>query len=1260
MTRVIFLAFIFSFLLLSNSSAILFFGSKKEKTNQENKTTETVKQTFVFLKKSRYIANNYPQQIPFQSLNNEFVQIEIREVYPQNIHYFLANNELANKNLSDVIRSDKLITKKEKDILYEGNYSTDFFKKIEKGIYQIQAISAEQKILDSTIIIVSDIAATVKMDKSQNIKIWAMNNHSLKPMSDIDVSLRSESNTEMGHCKTKNKEGFCEIKWSKSKSTKLPFAIYLSKGKEFTYLRLIDLSLKKNPFQKYTDGSIYSPRNIYFVGEVIPFAAQIRNPNYEAAKNQKVIWKIFNPKGVLIKEHTLITNEFGNSFFNFEAFQNIETGVYGTEISADNKVLNHFNFEIQSLFKLKKLTATQQQIIPKTESKAPSELSYAPIPIATLKETVNPNEKINVIFQPPFTGRLLIAVESSVVHSQKWIQVDRLTPLELELTAPDTLPNFYITALMVKNGSTRAWGAKSIQVYPKKHFLHIKVDAPKETHSLSDIHFKISNLEKTQVEYSMGVIDEEILKLTNFKSPNTFTHFFAPRSLGVETSDSLGFKWTQIVPETDLRIPLSDSKINFNDPSQIFHVWIPSVKSSLNGNSEVHIKLPNFYGKLKYFIMAHSKNKMGMSDGSIEVLNDIKIDVTPPTFLIIGDQFEIPFHIKNMTNSPQDIKLNIETIGPISITNLNNKLTLNNKEEKKISIKGKALLSPESITIKASAQLNNGQVFWQNEYHIPVDADGVEQKMLFKNKINTQLDTVVALPPYWSKNYLSYQVTASELPFVEVFGNLKELLNMPYENLEQISSKLLALVSIEDLFALNVGHNNKESSEQLKALINDKLTQLIRLQNMDGGFEFWLGNLQSHPWGSAYATYVLYQARKAGFNVPEQSLQHAEDFLYSKIKANITNWGINDDLNPEFLLSFYVLTKLQKNLNIEFTSLLKKINFGQLNLKNGFQKENFCFILTIGKLLKNTTLFSQLSQHKISVQKIVTEAIDGESDQSLHFWTPLRYDSLRLALILEEWDAQISTDKLIERITTHFTQNKSFFNSQELAWTIYSMALLTKKSPLKKINWANAKLNFNNKILNADFFVHGIPVWNIQGLDLSSSSLKLTGVPQKFDQNFFFTKVTGFTAGPPQSLSPLTLQRIYFSPDGSEADETQLKKGDSLIVELRLNNSNRKDHLNFAITDKIPAGFEIEELGLTPKETNSNWMSDSIMSPEFLVKKNNQLEIYGTIKTSSLYFYYKVRAKNIGSFTAPSGKVELMYNPEIANYTSKLKVQIEK
>jgi uncharacterized protein YfaS (alpha-2-macroglobulin family) len=136
----------------------------------------------------------------------------------------------------------------------------------------------------------------------------------------------------------------------------------------------------------------------------------------------------------------------------------------------------------------------------------------------------------------------------------------------------------------------------------------------------------------------------------------------------------------------------------------------------------------------------------------------------------------------------------------------------------------------------------------------------------------------VRFPPAAAPDAGGISLSLSTSLLGELQDAFQYLLDYPYGCLEQTSSRVLALVAAREL-GQRFGLDGAEAARRLGLGIE----RMLSMQTGSGGFSYWTGEGSVHPYASAFATWVLLLARKAGTSVPAPALDRALDYLAREV-----------------------------------------------------------------------------------------------------------------------------------------------------------------------------------------------------------------------------------------------------------------------------------------------------------------------------------------------------------------------------------------
>src|SRR4051812_22928299 len=298
------------------------------------------------------------------------------------------------------------------------------------------------------------------------------------------------------------------------------------------------------------------------------------------------------------------------------------------------------------------------------------------IDIETDKSNYESGESARLLFKAPFDGRMLITVENEKVISYQYVNVEkRSASLDIKLTG-DNIPNVYVTATLIKPHDvseiplTVAHGFQSLRVEEKSRKIPVEIISEKAVRSKT--HQKIKVRAEANSYVTLAAVDNGVLQVTSFATPDPYGHFYAKRALEVNAFDIYPLLFPEVKPrlsstggdgtEMEKRVnPMPAKRI------KIVSYWSGIVQANGNGEANFEFDIPQFSGQVRLMAVAYKNQNFGSADEAVVVADPIVISTALPRFLSPGDTISIPLTVTNTTNKSTSATISVDVSGPLQI-----------------------------------------------------------------------------------------------------------------------------------------------------------------------------------------------------------------------------------------------------------------------------------------------------------------------------------------------------------------------------------------------------------------------------------------------------------------------------------------------------------------------------------------------------------------------------------------------------------------
>jgi uncharacterized protein YfaS (alpha-2-macroglobulin family) len=860
------------------------------------------------------------------------------------------------------------------------------------------------------------------------------------------------------------------------------------------------------------------------------------------------------------------------------------------------------------------------------------------------KEHYEPGEKAKILFTCPFSGKLLVTLERGGIYSYEYIDVnERSAELELSLNN-DHMPNVYITATLFKKHSKDetapflvGHGFASVKVVKNKNKLPVSISAPQKIKPKTTQQITIKTEAQKNIYVTVAAVDEGILQITNFITPNPFEFMYAKRPLMVESYDLYKLLLPEIVKissspgggdmekQLQKRInPISVKRF------KLLSYWSGIKKTNSDGVVTVSLNIPQFNGEVRLMAVAYSDSRFGSAENKMKVADDLILEPQVPRFLAVNDSLVMPVSIINTTDKTANVDVTLKVEGPLKITSAS---------KKSVKIKPN---STGSVTfgILANSQVGAGKIIIEANGPVKVKEEiDIAVRPISPLVVETGSGTIAAgkeininIPKNFLKGTQTTSLTISKFPAVKFAKHLKYLVGYPHGCIEQTVSRLFPQLYFEDLAKVVAPQYYRTNNPVY--YVKEGIRKIESMQLYDGSLAYWQGSTETSWWGSVYAAHFLVEAKKAGFNVSEDVLNKLMKYLSQRAKEQstfdyvtylTTGRTIKKIANKEIIYSLYVLA-----MNGD----------GDIATMNYYKARPHLVSEDMRYLLAGS--FALMGRWN-NYYEIVPSAFTPERTDRLTggcFDSDIRANAIMLNVLLEVEPAS----KQIPSIVKYLTQNADrTYSTQE---TSFAFLALGKAASL------NADAN-----VTVDILTDGKIINKFSGKDLTVTDDKLNAANITLKASgkgevYYFWSAEGVKTNEKvkEEDSYMQIRRSFYSyKTGRLIPDFRFYQGELIVCKIELTGYDRNAE-NIVITDLIPAGFEIENPRLNPA-TELKWIPKNPMIVQFMDIRDDRLLLFTDLKRNQTNdFYYLLRVVNQGTYQLPVIGAEAMYDQEYHSY----------
>jgi hypothetical protein len=760
---------------------------------------------------------------------------------------------------------------------------------------------------------------------------------------------------------------------------------------------------------------------------------------------------------------------------------------------------------------------------------------------------------------------------------------------------------------------------------PTARTLAVQMAAPEKVtpRQKIEVPVRVANASGTEAFVTLAAVDEGILQLTKYKTPQPAQFYFGKRRLGVDMRDDYGrLLDTRAEDLGRLRTGGDSGDIGGLDivPTRTVALFSGPVKLDSKGEAKIALDIPDFIGQLRLMAVAYDKTKVGSADGRIFVRDAVSADVILPRFLAPGDQSRVALSLHNVDGQAGDYQVKLEASGAVSLDRPfaeTRRLAANQRELLTAPLKaGDVGFAKVAVTVQGPGNFSVRRE-WDIQVRAAQTPSAVDTVSQLDPSRELTLDRNVTSP--FAPDSAQVSVALSRVPGIDVAALLRALDKYPYGCIEQTTSRALPLLYYNDVALLGYGPADPSINDR----VQDAIYRIVDMQMSDGSFGMWGPfSTPAAEWLQVYALDFLVRARGQQMAVPATSLQRGLTWLNRSA----------DRLSPNAqAYAWYVLAKagLADPSRVRYFQDAKGAD-----IRGGLAWGQLAAALNlVGEPGRGRLAFGLARQH-------LDDTVPND-----YYGTRLR-DRAALLALASEAGGRDGVAAIVGSVRDRLVARVNETTTQEQAWLVLAARALGGGAELEySVDGNKQKTTKDPVVINPDAagIARGVKVKN-EGQQPVWMQVTARGVPKE---------------PLPASSDGLTVNRRYYTFDGEAADLDKLRQNGRVIVSISGSNTDGNYH-EVALLDLLPAGFEIETVmndeniksfpflpKLTPTRMTEGRDDRFFAALSLGTRPYRTWWDSDTKNANSYHVAYIVRAVTPGSFALPAVNVSDMYAPRI-------------
>ncbi|HEX2958036.1 MAG TPA: MG2 domain-containing protein [Chitinispirillaceae bacterium] len=855
--------------------------------------------------------------------------------------------------------------------------------------------------------------------------------------------------------------------------------------------------------------------------------------------------------------------------------------------------------------------------------------------IASNKNIYSPGDNVELSFPTPPSGMAIATLEvSDRILAQQVVTFSGKENTTVSFNVTDAMvPNCYAVISLIQPHKVsndvpiRIFGVKTLQVEDLASHLPLNVKAPEQIRPGHEFSVQVSSESKSAATYTLAIVDEGLLDLTNFQTPDPWAFYYQKLRLAVATSDNFDDIIQALLPDMDRFFSIGGSEgVEQRSGDQRAQRFKPVVLFAgpvtiQPGKTESHtFKMPNYFGSVRLMLVGCSGKSFTSVEETIPVKQELIVLPTVPRVSRPLDIFAVPVSIFSLDPAVKKVTVSINVskelsvVGPSSLT-----MEFEKPSEKDSLFEVKTGSVIGAAEIKINAKSGTYSAF--DNITLPLTApnpfyiDVLDTMLTGGKQVTMKVDSIGIAGTNKAR------LVVSRIPDMQISKRLQDLINYPHGCIEQTTSAAFPQLSIWHIIELT-----SIQKQEITTNINAAINRLQSFLMPDEGFSYWPRSIWSTPhysdWGTSYAGHFLVEAKKAGYYIPP----HLYDTWLRAMVRSAKNVNRGDHRLQAYRL--FVL------------ALAEKPDQGAMNL----MRENY--INEMPPLAR--TLLA--AAYHISGQKDVAKKVYQNSQTEITnyretggtFGSPIRDRSL-IAYCLIKMDEMAMAGKILLSVTKEY-RPWGWYSTQETSISLLALSTLYAKSPITggdipftlaikglKTEKITCKTNQTTIDLN-DAFGREITI-STSHKDPMFISLVREGIPL---EDRIKTE-----------RKNMEITRNFYDDDGNPITLEDISQGEPFWVRYQVQGTTGETIENIALSSMFPSGWEI-----------INYRLEGLEYPEWITNFYASDGTYMDIRDDRVNWFFdlndggsfncvvKINPSFKGNYRLPPISVEAMYSPD--------------
>ncbi|WP_299117339.1 MG2 domain-containing protein [uncultured Winogradskyella sp.] len=846
---------------------------------------------------------------------------------------------------------------------------------------------------------------------------------------------------------------------------------------------------------------------------------------------------------------------------------------------------------------------------------------------STDKENYNVGDTAKLTFPSGTEGRALVSIENGTeVLQHQWVKTKQgETTIDIPVTkgmAPNVFVNISLLqphAITSNDLPIRLYGVIPMMVENPATKLEPQINMPDVIKPEQPYEVKVSEKNNKAMTYTIAVVEEGLLDLTRFKTPNAWNNFYAREALGVKTWDIFDDVIGAYSGSIDQVFAIGGDGAAAKGKNKKANRFKPVVTYLgpfllKEGQIKTHqLKMPNYVGSVRTMVVAGNNNTeaYGSTEKSVKVKKPLMVLATLPRKLSPGEKVTLPVTVFAMEDKVKNVNLSVKLSDGITVKgNKTQSLQFSKPDEKMVYFELDVTKAKGINTIEVVAT-GNGE---KSTYKIEIDVENPNPmtSRVIDKELQANGNQTINFSTFGVLGSNHATVEFSTLPPMDFSKRMEYLIRYPHGCVEQTTSSIFPQLYLADVFDLT-----EKKKKQVQRNVEIAIGKLGRFQNATGGLGYWMGESSVNDWGTSYAGHFMIEAEEKGFVLP---LSFKNNWINYQRQA-ARNWRPSyRNRNNDFAQAYRLYT----------LALAGNPDLASMNRLREFEE------------ISNNAKWRLAAAYALAGQKEASDAIsksaniDFVADEADNYTYGSTYRNRAMALETMLLTNHPKKTDLAKSIAKSLSSDR-WMSTQTTAYNLLALGKMIRQNGGKDLK---VTYTINGKTETIDT-KNGIAQRNIP---VNDGANKIS-ISNGKDNRVYIRILNSGKLKLGEELAEqrgFSISTVYKDLQGNKIDVTKLQQGQDFVATVSVSNLTR-DYVNdVALTQIFPSGWDIVNTRFT------DFGDTTVSQARFTDIRDDRVNFYFDMSRNGKYgtktFTVMLNASYLGTYYLPGAQAEAMYD----------------